>query len=76
MKTSHVITSIMIELLHRVVERLSLPRSRPPAEAPEHDRPSARASRLGQRPGRYHGDSVVDGRRLSAKRLRRWLRSG
>ena len=76
MKSSHVISDIMIELLHRVVERLRLPRARPPAEAMEPDRPSDRASKLGQRPGRYHGDSVADGRRLSAKRLRRWLRSG
>ena len=76
MKTPHIISSIMIEILHRVLERLRLPRTRPPAEVTGDRPPSARASKLGHRPGRYHGDSVANGRRLSAKRLRRWLRSG
>ncbi len=76
MKISHVISSIMIDLIHRAVERVKLPRTSPPAENPDQDRLPGRSSSLGPRPGRYHGDSVASGRRLSARRLRRWLRSG
>ena len=76
MKTPHMATTILNDLLIRMVERLRLPRMELPGEAHEPGARPGKVSKLGPRPDRYHHDALTRGRRLFARRLRRWLRSG
>ena len=76
MKTPHITTTILLDLLRHLVERLRLPRMELPGEAHEPGARPGKVSKLGPRPGRYHHDALNRGRRLFARRLRRWLHTG
>lgn len=74
MSTSY-LAGIVDRLILHAVKRLHLPRQGSPGEVREPG-PKGKVSKLGPRAGRYLADSFADGRRLVARRLRRWLRSG